>query len=93
MPGAGVSTEFLRHICGFQYKTGAQLQELYASFVKNYPVILIEDPFDQDDWDSYAKLTEALGKVQTINHPLASCLFLTYSFARRMCKLLVMISW
>ena len=26
-------------------------------FIKDYPVISIEDPFDQDDWAGYAKLT------------------------------------
>jgi enolase len=46
-----------------QHKTGAELAELYASFTRNYPVVSIEDPFDQDDWESYTKLTEALGKV------------------------------
>ena len=49
---------------GLQHKTGAELAELYASFTRNYPVISIEDPFDQDDWESYTKLTEALGKVR-----------------------------
>lgn len=34
-----------------------QLADLYKDFVKNYPVVTIEDPFDQDDWDSYAGLT------------------------------------
>ena len=26
---------------------------------QDYPVISIEDPFDQDDWEGYAKLTAA----------------------------------
>uniref|UniRef100_A0A2K6L9D9 phosphopyruvate hydratase n=1 Tax=Rhinopithecus bieti TaxID=61621 RepID=A0A2K6L9D9_RHIBE len=30
--------------------TGEKLGELYKSFIKNYPVVSIEDPFDQDDW-------------------------------------------
>merc|ERR1712126_31205 len=33
------------------------LLEMYKGFVKDYPVISIEDPFDQDDWEGYAKLT------------------------------------
>jgi enolase len=54
-----------------QHKTGAELAELYASFTRNYPVISIEDPFDQDDWESYTKLTEALGKdVQIVGDDL-----------------------
>jgi enolase len=34
-----------------------EMVELYKGFVKDYPVISIEDPFDQDDWASYTKLT------------------------------------
>jgi enolase len=30
--------------------TGEQLGELYKSFIKEYPVVSIEDGFDQDDW-------------------------------------------
>ena len=31
---------------------------MYQGFIKDYPVISIEDPFDQDDWEGYAKLTK-----------------------------------
>lgn len=41
---------------GSQKKTGEEMQEMYKSFVANYPVISIEDPFDQDDWAAYAQL-------------------------------------
>ena len=34
------------------------LLEMYKGFIKDYPVVSIEDPFDQDDWSGYAKLTE-----------------------------------
>uniref|UniRef100_A0A8I5YC61 phosphopyruvate hydratase n=1 Tax=Rattus norvegicus TaxID=10116 RepID=A0A8I5YC61_RAT len=33
------------------YITPDQLADLYKSFIKDYPVVSIEDPFDQDDWD------------------------------------------
>merc|ERR1712059_202274 len=33
------------------------LMGMYKGFIKDYPVISIEDPFDQDDWEGYAKLT------------------------------------
>ena len=33
------------------------LLEMYKGFIKDYPVVSIEDPFDQDDWAGYAKLT------------------------------------
>merc|ERR1719379_1746710 len=28
----------------------------YEDWVNNYPFVSIEDPFDQDDWDSYAAI-------------------------------------
>merc|ERR1719348_2035217 len=34
------------------------LLEMYKGFIKDYPVLSIEDPFDQDDWEGYAKLTK-----------------------------------
>ncbi len=36
--------------------------ELYESYAANYPILSIEDPFDQDDWDTYALLTSRIGK-------------------------------
>lgn len=42
---------------GSQKKTGAQMQDMYKSFCENYPVISIEDPFDQDDWEAYTAFT------------------------------------
>lgn len=53
------------------YKTGDEMVEMYKEFVNNYDIISIEDPFDQDDWDSYAKLTAAIGeKVQIVGDDL-----------------------
>ena len=34
---------------------------MYEGFVKNYPVVSIEDSFDQDDWDAWAKMNAKLG--------------------------------
>jgi len=42
------------------YVTSDQMQALYKSMVDKYPVISIEDPFDQDDWDAYTKMTADL---------------------------------
>ena len=30
--------------------------DLYKSFIEEYPIESIEDPFDQDDWQSWARL-------------------------------------
>ena len=43
-------------------KTGDEMVELYNEFINDYGLVSIEDPFDQDDWDTYAKLTEAVGE-------------------------------
>ena len=36
---------------------GPELGELYSSFVAEYPIVSIEDGFDQDDWEGWAKQT------------------------------------
>merc|ERR1711920_375923 len=49
------------------WKTGVELMDLYKEWITKYPMISIEDPFDQDDWESYAKLQAAIGdKIQIV---------------------------
>jgi enolase len=36
--------------------------ELYSGWVENYPIVSIEDGLAEDDWDGWAKLTEALSE-------------------------------
>lgn len=50
-------------------KSGSELLELYKDFCKNYPIITIEDPFDQDDWDNTAAFT-AEGVSQVVGDDL-----------------------
>jgi len=40
--------------------TGAKLGEFYGELAKEFPIITIEDPFDQDDWDAWTKMTADL---------------------------------
>merc|ERR1712227_1065352 len=40
-----------------RYLTPTQLADLYCSFVDKYPIVSIEDPFDQDDWQGYVDFT------------------------------------
>merc|ERR1719409_1916334 len=37
--------------------TGAQLGEFYAGLAKEFPIVTIEDPFDQDDWAAWSTMT------------------------------------
>jgi len=47
------------------------LGDLYKSFVKDYPMVTIEDPFDQDDWQAWADLTGSIGeKCQIVGDDL-----------------------
>ncbi|GAC1466559.1 MAG: phosphopyruvate hydratase [Isosphaeraceae bacterium] len=44
-----------------------QMIDLFASWVDRYPIVSIEDPLDQDDWDGYAAFTRTLGaRVQIV---------------------------
>lgn len=48
-----------------------KLIELYQSFTNKYPIVSIEDPFDQDDWSGYTQLTKTIGdKVQIVGDDL-----------------------
>uniref|UniRef100_A0AAX7UC01 Beta-enolase n=1 Tax=Astatotilapia calliptera TaxID=8154 RepID=A0AAX7UC01_ASTCA len=54
--------------------SGEKLGDLYRSFIKNYPVQSIEDPFDQDDWEQWAKFTSSVdiqivGDDLTVTNP------------------------
>lgn len=56
---------------GSQKISGDKLKDLYKSFVAEYPIVSIEDPFDQDDWEHYAKMTSECGQqVQIVGDDL-----------------------
>jgi len=38
-------------------KTGSEMIEIYLQLIEKYPISSIEDPFDQTDFESFAKLT------------------------------------
>ncbi len=49
----------------------AQLVDLYASWVKDFPIVSIEDGFAEDDWDGWKLLTDRLGAtVQLVGDDL-----------------------
>uniref|UniRef100_A0A5F5PXY3 phosphopyruvate hydratase n=2 Tax=Equus TaxID=9789 RepID=A0A5F5PXY3_HORSE len=52
-----------------RYITGDQLGALYQDFVRDYPVVSIEDPFDQDDWAAWSKFTANVG-IQIVGDDL-----------------------
>jgi enolase len=42
--------------------TGEGLGDLYQSLAADFPIVTIEDPFDEDDWESWSKFTAKNGK-------------------------------
>lgn len=47
--------------------TADQMIELFKDWINKYPIVSIEDPLDQNDWEGYARMTEELGnKIQIV---------------------------
>ncbi|GAA4773198.1 phosphopyruvate hydratase [Citricoccus nitrophenolicus] len=54
-----------------EQKTSEQMITYYEELVANYPLVSIEDPLDENDWDGWARLTAALGdRVQLVGDDL-----------------------
>ncbi len=43
-------------------KTSAEMIAWYAELIKKYPIVSIEDPLSENDWDGWIKMTKQLGK-------------------------------
>nr|AYV89194.1 enolase [Tetranychus evansi] len=51
-----------------------ELAKLYKDFAADYPIVSIEDPFDQDDWEGWSKFTgsvdfQVVGDDLTVTNP------------------------
>ena len=47
--------------------TADQMIELFKDWINKYPIVSIEDPLDQNDWEGYARMTKELGnKIQIV---------------------------
>jgi enolase len=54
-----------------QTRTAAQMTEFYAGLLDTYPLVSIEDPLSEDDWDGWVALTKAIGdRVQVVGDDL-----------------------
>ena len=52
-------------------KTAEEMSAYYASLVADYPLVSIEDPLNEDDWDGWKSLTDAIGaQVQIVGDDL-----------------------
>jgi enolase len=52
-------------------KTSEQMVDFYASWVRQYPIVSIEDGLAEDDWEGWKLLTDKLGaKIQLVGDDL-----------------------
>merc|ERR1712083_182000 len=51
--------------------SGGELAALYESLASEFPIVTLEDPFDEDDWENWSKFTERNGgKYQVVGDDL-----------------------
>lgn len=52
-------------------RTAAEMSDYYAQLVEDFPLVSLEDPLDEDDWEGWKTLTDAIGsKVQIVGDDL-----------------------
>ena len=64
------SSEFYKdgkyHFEGGEH-TAEEMAKVYEDLIANYPIVSIEDPLQEDDWEGYTTLTATIGdKVQIV---------------------------
>jgi enolase len=69
------ATEFYGSTSGYAFEnktlTASQMAEFYAELLDSYPLVSIEDPLAEDDWDGWVALTALLGdRVQIVGDDL-----------------------
>lgn len=57
-----------------QWLSPDKLTNLYQEFIKEFPIVSIEDPFDQDHWDAWTNMTantqiQIVGDDLTVTNP------------------------
>ncbi|EER32738.1 enolase 1 [Candida tropicalis MYA-3404] len=54
-----------------KWLTGPQLADLYEQLIAEYPIVSIEDPFAEDDWDAWVHFYQKVGdKIQIVGDDL-----------------------
>ena len=65
------ATEFYTDGTGYAFegstRSAEQMTEFYAGLLGSYPLVSLEDPLSEDDWDGWAALTASIGdRVQVV---------------------------
>jgi enolase len=81
-PGADIAlaldaaaTEFHDSASGYAFEnktlTASQMAEFYAELLESYPLVSVEDPLSEDDWEGWVALTALLGdRLQIVGDDL-----------------------
>ena len=69
------ATEFYTDGTGYAFEkktlSADQMTQFYAELIDSYPLVSIEDPLAEDDWDGWVSLTTAIGdRVQIVGDDL-----------------------
>ncbi|MEU0499633.1 phosphopyruvate hydratase [Nocardia sp. NPDC005998] len=69
------ATEFYTAGTGYKFegsvRSAADMAQFYAELLAAYPLVSIEDPLSEDDWDGWIALTDQIGeKVQLVGDDL-----------------------
>lgn len=67
--GTKYDLEFKSPSAGQNFKSGEDMIQMYKELCNEYPIILIEDPFDKEDWE-HSKSFCALGLCQVVGDDL-----------------------
>jgi len=62
---------YVFHKSGLGSKNSTEMLEFYVNMAEKYPVVSIEDPMDEHDWDGFASITKKIGdKIQIVGDDL-----------------------
>jgi len=69
------ATEFYTEGTGYKFegknRTAAEMGAFYAELLGQYPLVSIEDPLSEDDWEGWVALTEEIGdRIQLVGDDL-----------------------
>ena len=70
-------------------KTSAEMVELFTRWVDKYPIVSIEDGHDENDWDGFAAMTQALGsRIQIVgdDNLVTNTRFIARGIAEKSCN-------
>ncbi len=50
--------------------SSGELSDYYENLIKNYPIVSIEDPFDEDDWQAATSFVQKFGEIMIVGDDL-----------------------